>query len=413
MNNYLQRAGWNTLAQIINKILAVFLSLIGVGLLTRYLGQKGFGDFTLTFAYLSFFAIAADLGLQLTMSRDLAKKNRIPSEIYGTFFWLKFFLAFASASIAITALFFIPYTRFIKIGIIIASAGVALGYINNFGVVVLQANLRLDLVAFIEILTKLFTTLLIYLMILCKKDFYSILNTILFGNLLGSLTIIFFLKKVVKFNLKFNINLAKKLLKRSIPVGIVSVLALLYFKIDTFLLSVLKGSAEVGIYGLAYKVIENLLLLWGFYMATAYPLMANLLSRKKLKAFGSIWKNSIKMALVSSASIVVIGWLLAPLIIKALGGSEFQLSVLPLRILLLSLPLFFINNLLYHSLLLKEKNSFLFKIIGSALIFNIILNVILIPKWTYVATSFNTFLTELFLLFLYLIINKKIKHSYA
>ena len=402
MKSIFYRIGFNTFIQILGKGISIILGFISVGLLTRYLGQEGFGNFTLVFAYLSLFGIIADFGLQLTMVRELAKKESLPKKIYGTYFWLKVFLVIISTLLAIICLLFLPYSRFLKIGIIVASMGVTVGVLNTYGTVIFQANLRLDLVTAVDVLTKIITTVFIVLFVFWKLSFYSILLTILIGNLAGTILIIFLIKKFITFNLALDLNLAKKLLIQSFPVGLISVLALFYFKIDTLILSIFRGAIEVGIYGLAYKIIENLLVLWGFYMATLYPLLSNLLSKRKTIEAGGLWRKSLLISLGFSATIIIIGYIFAPLVIQILGGREFGGSVIALRILLFSLPLFFVNNLFYHTFLAKNETRRPLLAIISSLIFNLILNLIFIPKWGYIAAAFNTLITEEFLLVFYL-----------
>lgn len=402
MKSFFYKIGVNTSIQILGKAISIILGFISVGLLTRYLGQEGFGNFTLVFVYLSFFGVLANFGLQLTMVRDLAKKDKLPKEIYGTFFWLKIFLVVFATILAIILLVFFPYSRFLKIGIIIASIGVAMGILNTYGTVIFQADLRLDLVALLDVLVKIVTVGCIILFVWLGLGFYSILNTILIGNLAGAVLIIFLLKKFIPFNLKFSFNLVKKIIRKSIPIGFTSLFALAYFKIDTLLISIIRGAVEVGIYGLAYKVIENLLVLWAFYMATVYPLLSSLLSKRKTREAWSLWRKSLLVALASSVTIIIIGFTFAPFVIRVLGGKEFEASVIVLRILLFSLPLFFVNNLFYHSFLLKEKIKFPLVAIGSSAIINLILNLIFIPRFGYIAAAFNFLIAQAYLLIFYL-----------
>ena len=71
-NSILYKIGFNTLIQFIGKAVSVLLGLATVALLTRYLGLAGYGNFTLVFAYMSFFGVFADFGLQLAIVRELS-----------------------------------------------------------------------------------------------------------------------------------------------------------------------------------------------------------------------------------------------------------------------------------------------------------------------------------------------------
>ena len=191
MRNIFYRIGYNTLVQVFGKVISTVLSFISIGLLTRYLGQEGFGNYSLVFAYLSIFGIFSDLGLQLTMVRELAQKKE--SSIYSSFFWTKFFLVIFSTILSWLFLLFFPYSRFLKIAILIASFGFALGSLNNFGMVIFQANLRLDLLTLVDAFSRTIAVGFIFVFISLGKGLYSILNTILIGNLAGSFLIIFLL----------------------------------------------------------------------------------------------------------------------------------------------------------------------------------------------------------------------------
>jgi len=390
--------GYNTFVQFIGKVISTILSLISVGFLTRYLGQEGFGNYSLVFAYLSIFGIFSDFGLQLTVVRELAREDK--KSIYSAFFWSKLFLVVFSTLLSWLFLLFFPYSKFLKIAILITSLGFALGSLNNFGMVIFQAKLRLDLLTLIDVVSRAVTVGFIIIFISLGRGLYSILNTILIGNLAGSFLIIFLLRRFITFGFKFDFELAKKIIYQSLPVGLISVLALLYFKIDTLILSIFRGAEEVGIYSLAYRVLENILVLWGYYMASVYPVLAKFSKEKEI--YEKIFKNSFRVGVLGGLGMLIIGWLLAPLIIRILGGEEFRESVLVLKILLFSIPLFLTNNLFYHSFLVRKKPQKILKVLSFSLVLNIILNYTLIPIYGYFAVALIVVFTQLFLFILYL-----------
>jgi len=406
INSYFYKIGYNTFVQICGRVLSIFLSFISVSLLTRYLGEEGFGNFNLAFAYFSIFGIIADWGLQTTMIRELAMKKSLSPKIYGTYFWIKLFLLIFSIFLALFLLLFMPYTKFLKLGIVLALISGGLGVLNTYGTVIFQANLRLDLVTLTDLINKTVTILFIIFFTYLQVGFYGIVCTILVGNFIHGLLIIFFLKRFITYDLTFDFNLAKVLFRKSVNIGLLNLLTLLYFKIDTLILSIFRNSREIGIYSLSYKILENILVFWGYYMASVYPVFSQLLKRGKI--LQKIWKKSFYLGISSSIIIFLCGFTFAPLIIKVLGGEEFYGSIIALRILLLGLPLFFINNLFFHSFLVKEKSGKLLDIICKSLLFNVLLNIVFILKWGYLGASMTTLLTELFLMINYVFNLKKL-----
>src|SRR5207244_1517417 len=63
------------------------------------------------------------------------------------------------------------------------------------------------------------------------------------------------------------------LLLPSLPLGITLLFNLVYFRADSIILTLTRPTAEVGIYGLAYKVFEIVLVFPTFFMNAVYPLL--------------------------------------------------------------------------------------------------------------------------------------------
>ena len=75
-------------------------------------------------------------------------------------------------------------------------------------------------------------------------------------------------------------------------------------------------------------------------------------------------------------------------------GKSFTGSVPALQILSLGFPFFFISALLWHLLIIFDKQKYLTIIYASGAIFNVIANLILIPKHGYIAASVVTVVSE-------------------
>lgn len=402
--------GYNIAAQAIGKIFSLILGFIYVFFLSRYLGREGFGNYSLIFAYLSLFSIIGDLGLQLSTVRESVNERNLPKAFFGTYFWLKLLLTGLFALFSIFPLIFLPFEDYIKKGILIALIGFAIGNINTLGTSVFQAKLHLDWVALTEIFGRLTTILFILIFIYFDFGFYFITLTIFLGNLISSILIIKLLKGLVVINFDFDCMLAKRLIKQSIPISLVSVMTILYFKLDTIILSILRGSQEVGIYSLSYKIVENILIFWGFYIAVIYPIMSNYWQSNRINKFKTIWQKSILLALIAGSFIILFGYFASAPLIIFLGSEEFRESIISLRILLFSVPLFFLNNMFFHFFVITEKVFIPIVLVGSSLIVNTILNLLLIPIFGFISVAINVFIMEFLLFILYFFTKRKLNY---
>lgn len=404
MKNIFLKIGYNSAVQSAGKVISVLLSLLTVGLLTRYLGVSGYGNFTLVFAYMSFFGVIADFGLQLTMVRELSKSKVLSNKLYGTYFWLKLSLIVFSTIFAFLILPFFPYSAVLKTAIIVGGIAVAFGNLGGYGVSIFQSNLRLDLVTLVDAVTKIVTVVLISVFIFSKLNLYYIVSTVLIGNVIGLAIIFLILRKMIKLDFSFDKKLARKIMFWAVPIGITSFFSFAYFKVDTIILSVLRSSEEVGIYSLSYKILENILVFWAFYMASVYPLLSKFINQDE--KFSKLFKNSIVIATFASFAVIILGLLFAPLVINIFAGGGFSQSITSFRILIFAIPFLLVNNIFYYRFLVRNNLTPVVVFFAVALFINVILNIIFVPTYGYIASSFITVATEI-ILFILMLTNAK------
>lgn len=390
----------NTFFQSLGKVASFFLSFISIVLLTRYLGTSGYGNYTLVFSYLAFFSLIADFGLQFIAVKEIASAKKQIEKLYGTLFTLKLYLVLLSTFLAVVFLFFFPYSIQLKLAVVVGTLAVGVSGMTGYFNTVFQAKVRLDLLSLLDIVAKIGTVASIALFVYLKLNFYFIIGSVLVGNIASFLVGMKFLPETIKFN--FDKRIAKKLFFQSIPVGITALLTTFYFKIDTIILSILKTSTDVGIYSLSYKILENITLFWFFYTSSVYPLLAKFKVENK-ERYQKLFSNSILIGFTASIPILVISFLLAPYIIVLFGGSKFSQSVEALQILLFSLPFLFINTLFYNLFIIEEFNIVIILGMIASLMFNVVLNLIYVPHYSYIASSYITIFSEIILSVFYII----------
>jgi O-antigen/teichoic acid export membrane protein len=180
------------------------------------------------------------------------------------------------------------------------------------------------------------------------------------------------------------------------PIGLMLIFNLIYFKADIILLSIFVPARDVGIYGLSYKFFDFLLALPLFLSNSIYPLIL-LKERHELFSFS---KKYFYIFAAFAFAVMIPFWFIAPLFnfIK----SDFSGSIVPFRILLLSLPFFFTTSLLQWALIALKKQKYLMLVYFFSTILNIGLNIIFIPRYSYIASSWITVFSEI-LVFIFLL----------
>lgn len=401
-NKILLNIGFNTSIQYVSRIGSVFLSSLSVLLLTRYLGVEKYGEFSLIFAFLTFFVAFSDFGLQMSIVNKLSKKEVSQEDVFGTYLMLKIILITISLGISFIVLVFLPYANSLKFAILFSSIGVGIGALGGFSNTFFQYQLRLSFIGILDVLNRLLTVGLILLFIVFRQSFLFILSSVLISNLITVFVTFIILKKSILFKLSFNLKLAKSLIRGSFFIGIAGFLAITYFKLDTIMLSVFKNSREVGIYTLSYKIFENVIIIWTFYMSSFYPFISKFYHEGSESKLNNLLRKGVYLSLSLSIVVIIIGYVFAPAFVSVFGGQGFSQSVLPFRILILSSIFLFVNAIFYNLLFVKGKTIRIVAALLLSLVFNFIVNLFFIPKYGFIGASITTVLTEIFLTIMYL-----------
>jgi len=211
------------------------------------------------------------------------------------------------------------------------------------------------------------------------------------------------------------------LLSNSLPLGLMFVFSQINFKADSLLLSVLpvpsflnvSNNEAVGLYALPYKIFEVALVMPTFFMNSVYPVMVVHMSESKEKLRKTLMQ-SLKFLVAAALVFSAVGYIFSPLAINILGGAEFEASIPVLRILLLGLVLYSVTQPLAWVVVTMGYQKYLPGIYLVSGVFNLIMNLVFIPVYSFYMSAVITHLSELLILILLLVTVRKIwRKAYA
>lgn len=389
-----RKVAYNVLFSSVSKILSTILALVAIGFITRYLGKEGFGNYATVLAFLSFFTAISDLGLYYISTREISREGADEKKIMGNIFSLRIITSIPALIIAPVIIFFFSYGEDVNKGIFI----IALAFLFSSSYQVLngifQKNLAMDKVAIGELVGKIIQVLVVIIAVKLKLGFSWIISSLLF-NMIVSFTIIYFWsKKYLSFKMQFDFNYWKSFLKESMPMGIAAIITFMYFKMDTILLSVMKTSADVGIYNAAYKVLENITFFPAMIAGLVLPIMSRSIFANR-DEFIKISNKTFKVFIILTVPLVIATLFLSEGIIKIIGGAGFAESAEVLRILIFALALIFFGHFFNAVLIVGNLQKKLMYVLGFAAALNLTLNLIFIPRFSYLAAAYTSVLTEL------------------
>ncbi len=388
-----RRIAYNAIFTSLAKIFGTFLSLVSIGFITRYLGKEGFGDYSTVLAFFAFFSAIADLGLYAISTREISRPESDEESILGNVFAIRLTVSFLIILISPILIFAFPYPGNVKIGVVLAASAYffASGYSVLIGL--FQKRLAMDKVAIGEFLGKVVQLSVVVLAVKSNFGFLAIISSLLFNMLVSFAVIYLFSRKYTAFSLCFDWLAWRKFLKESYPVGISAIIVFAYFKLDTILLSILKTNADVGIYNAAYKVVENIAFFPAMFVGLVMPIMSRYIFHERAK-FEKVADKTFKIFLILSIPLVIGSIFFAKNIIALIGGTGYEESVLVLEILSFAMAFIFFGNFFTNVIIAGNQQRKLIAILSFCAVFNVSLNLLLIPKFSYNGAALTSSLTE-------------------
>lgn len=355
--------------------------LVGI-LVAKYLGPEQFGLFNFAFSFVWLFSYTVTLGLDEIVTRELIKFPEQKDKLLGTAIITKLLGGIVTFFIIGITIFFLRKGNqdVIIITLIMAVSMI----IKNVGVfrLLYESVLQSKFNVYAESIGFIFVSLLRLFFIYIYAPLVYFVWALIFEVVASSLAFIYFYWKSGQrvANWRFDFTLAKQLINESWPLILSGVSIMIYVKIDQVMLGIMASNYETGIYSAAVRISE----LWYFIpvaiVTSYYP---SLVKSKKISEveYQNRFLKLFKILFYSALIVAIVFTLSSELIVKLLYGNDYLPSSIILSIHtwagifvvlgLASSKFFIIENL--------QKFYFYQTIIGA--LSNIILNLILIPKY--------------------------------
>lgn len=400
----------NFLSLSVAEFILRFISFLVVIYLAKILGPENFGKIGWVQAILTYFMLIPNLGLITLGIREVAR-NKDDIDIYASNI-VALRLVLAVFSFGLLLIFVNLIHKPIQIKYLITFYGFTLfSYALLIGWL-FQGIERMEFIGISRILMMLFYAASIFILVKNPEQLLWIPCLWFLGNSIPVVFLIYiFVKKFGKISLKFNFSFWKNLLRRALPIGAASIMIPIYYNFDIVTLGFIKGEKVVGWYTAAYKII---LFIWTFipiFVNVIFPSMSRYYKESKEK-LQTLITSSTRLLSVVAFPLGVGGTVLARPIMGLLYGEEFSGGVIAFQILIWSVVIIYIRCIYEHSFLACNKEKrYLFGMIWGAST-NIVLNLLLIPRFSLKGAAVATVIGNLVLsgyLFYYLRIVKRME----
>jgi len=364
---------------------------LAVGLyIAKFLGVEPFGQFTFIMSYFFLFSIIFSLGLGTLISRDTAKTPDQACE----YFCNASFIVILSSVVGLIMMFFLAHffnlTQEGRDALYIINLSIfpsTLIFIWESLLITFEKNQYILTIQGIEGTIKI---VLGYLVLSRGFGLIYLMTVFLISRYLSGILYYVVIKKLLS-PLKIEINFAfvKRLLTLLPPFVTLYVFSVLFSKIDLLMLALLTNFTDTGIYSAAYKLLEVSFMLPTCIISVFFPILSRY-AKESATSFIYAISNGIFYSLLVSLPIIVVSIYLADKIIFVIYSKDFFSSILSFRILIVTLGFYMIDQIFAHSLVACNFQNLNVRALMTATFINIVLNLILIPKYSYLGASVTT-----------------------
>ncbi|MCX6821941.1 MAG: flippase [Candidatus Aenigmarchaeota archaeon] len=409
--NVIQRIVKNTSSLFIAQIVVSITSIIFSIFLARKLGDVEFGKYSFALAFVAFYGIFLDLGYDTLLIRDVARnKSHASRYLYNILGFRALSSLFIFIFIVIT-INLMGYPLDTKNAVYLFGIYTIVTALSAVFKITFRAFERMEYEAGITIVSNTIRVLLGLLVLLLGFGLIEVAFAFIFSSVFEIFISFYFCqKKFVKEKSKLEIKFLKSTIKTALPLGMLSIFAIIYVRTDTILLSVMKGDAVVGWYNAAYSLVMGFKPIPHLFMNALLPLMSYY-SVSSIDLLKVVYEKAFKYLLLLGLPLSMGMFLLADKIILVFYGQEYSNAIIALQILAWDSVLLFLYGCVAFILVSIDKQNHMAIIAGLAALINVVLNLILIPSFSYVGSAFATILAETFLLVSYFYIASRHFHK--
>lgn len=383
----------NTAAFIGGEFFYRLVNFLSGILVARSLGNEHYGVFSFIFVYLSFFEIVVHFGFNSILVRELAQDRDRAGKILGNAILFRLVLLGVTVPSAIFLIRILGYPVAVQQGVLLASFQLFLT-LRALYETIFRVHLLMIYPALVNGLRALVNLALVALIASQAPSVPHFILVYLGSGFIGLFVLVILSRRFISIRFEWEGSLIRHLVKESTPLVFSGYLTLLYYRVDVFMLSMMKSFSDVGYYSAATRLTESLDIISTSLMISLFPLLSRAFKEDR-KEFERLLVKALNGLFLIGLPMALGGSLVAGPLIVFLFGEEYVQAGLTLAILFWYTFFGFFSTFLVNLLIVCGRQvvdawvSF-FLVLG-----NIGMNLLLIPAFSYQGAALATVLTEI------------------
>ena len=383
----------NTLWLSASEAISRFLKLILVVYVARVLGAVEYGKFTFSLNLVTLLVIFADFGLGPIVTREFSKSEEKEKTVFPAVLSLKTILGLLALAIMLGTSFFITSDIVVRRVIWVLSIFILIENFASIFYAVMRAHQKMEYEAISKMLqAAVCTGLGLYFLFSTHSIVY-----LGFAYLASAVFVLLFISLIYQLRFSslkivFQKSIWKQLLSLSWPLALVAVFSSVYHSIDSIMLGAWGMMKATGLYNAAYRIVDISVIPMVLVSTAFFPVLSKSFGEGEHERKKNFFSQLSVETLIGFA-IFLGGIILAPQLIHFIYGAQYQGSVLALQILMGALLIMYLNTTFSKTLIAANLQKIIFKITFAGAILNVILNLILIPRYSLYGAAAATLIT--------------------
>ncbi len=378
--------------QIVARILNLALGVVVTFVLARGLGSSSFGIWSTLFAACQIAGSFGELGLtQVTVSRAAAEPDREPQWL-GALLMLRLLVVVPITLASLIAVLLIAPSSEDKIaGVLIA----CLALIGAPGVIgaVFQLRVRNDISMAIMTINSIVWAVAVFVVAAASGGIVAFATAFLLSTALMTVLSVVWALRFTSVRLQGARELWRPLLRVGVGVGIAGIFVTSYVRLDQILVLEFAGAHEAGLYAAAYRLLDQVQFIPMSMMTTLFPLIAAAYATRRDRV-RDLLQASGEYLSMASMPILAFTIVAAQPIMALLFGPQYVAAAPALPVLAGAFVSISFGYLVGNMVVVLELQRRFAIYAALGLFLNAALNVVLIPRYGFLAAAWVTLLTE-------------------
>jgi O-antigen/teichoic acid export membrane protein len=385
-------AGRDVVAQMVLRGANLVLGLAVTLVLVRTLGSDGFGQWSTLLAVLGIVGYFGSMGLdRVAVERAATEPAEAPSWV-GALATLRLALSIPVTFVSIAVCFWVADDSAMRIAAVAVGAALPSSALSTVRIV-FQLRVRNALITAIEVANGIVWGGAVFLVAVLDGGLVAVAIAFLVVTTLTNVAQTVLALRAAPVRFRGTRRLWRPLLRLGLPIGIGGLLSRGYGSIDQVIVFELAGSHDAGLYGAVYRIYERLLFVPGSVMTTLFPILvtARNADPERLRRLVRMGGDYLVLLSLPALAIALAG---PEQIVDLLLGDEFSEAAPALPMLMASFVVVSLGFLGGYLVIALELQKAFVWLALAALVFNVALNLVLVPVWGFIAAAAITLATE-------------------